>query len=250
MVSARDVCTELLPDLDEDIFEYVVGIIEDVDTDDLDETSEMIAGLLSGAEYCPSDEESAELAKKLLSKFANKNGGDKNNKVKSSSSSSAAADAPLKTLKALKINDTIVEKSSEKISKKKDFEPINNDEDTAITSKKAARLESKRKNRKTSKKKNKPSALDLAEKEQAELEAELVAARVKSVLERTRLGAYRGSLDAKSFTLPNPGGGMPLLEDAACRFVWGRRYGLIGRNGVGECVNLYIIFDRVADDIG
>jgi ATP-binding cassette subfamily F protein 3 len=233
MVSARDVCTELLPDLDEDIFEYVVGIIEDFDTEDAEETSEMIAGLLSGAEYCPSDEESAELAKKLLSKFENKNGGD-NSKKTVASSSSSSVDAPLKTLKALKINDTIVEEPSTKISKKTDFEPINNDDVTAITSKKAARLESKKKNRKTSKRKNKPSALDLAEKEQAELEAELVAARVKSVLERTRLGAYRGSLDAKSFTLPNPGGGMPLLEDAACRFVWGRRYGLIGRNGVGE----------------
>ena len=237
MVNARDVCTELLPDLDEDIFEYVVGILEDFDAEDAEETSEMIAGLLSGAEFCPSDEESAELAKKVLSKFENKNGGGSNKKkaaTSSLSSSSSSVEAPLKTLNALKIDDTTVDEILAKINKKTDSEPINNDDDTAIISKKAARLESKKKNRKTSKKKNKPSALDLAEKEQAELEAELVAARVKSVLERTRLGAYRGSLDAKSFTLPNPGGGMPLLEDAACRFVWGRRYGLIGRNGVGE----------------
>ena len=237
MVNARDVCTELLPDLDEDIFEYVVGILEDFDAEDAEETSEMIAGLLSGAEFCPSDEESAELAKKVLSRFENKDGGDSNKKkvaTSSSSVSSSSVEAPLKTLNALKIDDTTVDEILAKINKKTDSEPINNDDDTAIISKKAARLESKKKNRKTSKKKNKPSALDLAEKEQAELEAELVAARVKSVLERTRLGAYRGSLDAKSFTLPNPGGGMPLLEDAACRFVWGRRYGLIGRNGVGE----------------
>ena len=42
---------------------------------------------------------------------------------------------------------------------------------------------------------------------------------------RAKYGAYRGSLDAKAFTLPNHGGGAPLLEDAACRLVWGKRYG-------------------------
>jgi ATPase subunit of ABC transporter with duplicated ATPase domains len=31
------------------------------------------------------------------------------------------------------------------------------------------------------------------------------------------------------FTLDNPGGGAPLLENASCTLVRGRRYGLIGR---------------------
>mmetsp|Transcript_28813 Transcript_28813/g.32293 ORF Transcript_28813/g.32293 Transcript_28813/m.32293 type:complete len:761 (-) Transcript_28813:15-2297(-) len=245
MAIARDVCTQLLPDLDEDIFEYIVGIIEDVDTEDVEETSQMIAGLL--AEFCSSDEESEVLAKKLLSKcIAN---GDDTGESKSSSSSSC--DVPLKAIKALKIQQKIVEEESpEEISENKSKSNnkfINNGDDTDISSKKTARLENRKQNRK--KKSNKPSALELAERESAELEAELAAARIKSVQERTRLGAYRGALDATSFTLPNPGGGAPLLEDAACRFSWGRRYGLIGRNGVGKSTMLRAIAARRVGDV-
>ena len=45
-------------------------------------------------------------------------------------------------------------------------------------------------------------------------------------------------LDAASFTLPNPGGWQPLLEDTACRLVWGKRYSLIRRNGMGKSTML------------
>jgi ATP-binding cassette subfamily F protein 3 len=108
--------------------------------------------------------------------------------------------------------------------------------------KKAARKARPKKNAKL-------SASEQAEAQALEIDAELSAARVAAVRSKVKLGAYKGALDAKSFTLPNPGGGQPLLEDAACRLVWGRRYGLIGRNGMGKSTLLRAFAARRVGDV-
>ena len=249
MADVKGVCTELLPDLDEDIFDYIVGILEDVDfgeSDDTEDTAEMISGLLSSAEYCTSDEDATDLAKKILSKLGNSSSGD--------SSKPSTEDMPLKTIKALKIQDTIEETATiaRKPTAKSNTMIKGMKEGDEAVSKKAQRLANRRGGssaKKTGSKTNKPTALELAEKEAAELDAELREARIASVRERTKMGAYRGALDATSFTLPNPGGGMPLLEDAACRMVWGKRYGLIGRNGVGKSTLLKAMAARRVGDV-
>lgn len=87
-------------------------------------------------------------------------------------------------------------------------------------------------------------ALERVAKEKAAVEAELQAAREASAKSRTELGAYKGALEATSFTLPNPGGGANLLEDAACTLVRGRCYGLIGRNGKGKSTMLRALAAR------
>ena len=66
-----------------------------------------------------------------------------------------------------------------------------------------------------------------------ELDRELEEARVKAARARSVEGAFKGAIEASSFTLPNPGGGAPLLENASFTMVRGRRYSLIGRNGKG-----------------
>jgi ATP-binding cassette subfamily F protein 3 len=256
MVDVNAVCSDLLKDLDEDIFDYIVGILEDVDfgaAEDTEDTAEMISGLLSSAEYCASEEDASDLAKKLLSRLGSGGKGDAAG-GSSSSSASAGGDMPLKAIKALKIQNTIEEVPNLALKPKKpsantSFQVLK--EGDEAVSKKAQRLASRKGGSAANakKKNNKPSVLELAEKEASELEEELVAARVAAVMARTKLGAYRGSLDATSFTLPNPGGGMPLLEDAACRFVWGKRYGLIGRNGVGKSTLLKAMAARRVGDV-
>ena len=55
---ASKYCEELLPGLDEDIAEYISGILDDdgaLDPDSVDDTTEMIAGLLG--EYCEETDE-------------------------------------------------------------------------------------------------------------------------------------------------------------------------------------------------
>ncbi|KAJ1453912.1 P-loop containing nucleoside triphosphate hydrolase protein [Pelagophyceae sp. CCMP2097] len=105
-------------------------------------------------------------------------------------------------------------------------------------------LKSKSSSGSLAKKGKKMTASEKAASDNAELEAELLAARVRAAEERTRLGAYKGALEAASFTLPNPGGGAPLLEDASFTLVRGRRYALIGRNGKGKSTLLRALAAR------
>ena len=47
------------------------------------------------------------------------------------------------------------------------------------------------------------------------------AARVRACRARWARGAHKGAIEAKSFSLPNPGGGVDLVEDAAFTLVRG-----------------------------
>jgi ATP-binding cassette, subfamily F, member 3 len=95
----------------------------------------------------------------------------------------------------------------------------------------------------------KASASQRAQFNAAELEQELEDARVNAARVRSLEGAYKGALECTDFTLPNPGGGMPLLESASCTLVRGRRYGLIGRNGKGKSTMLRALAARRVGNI-
>ena len=71
----------------------------------------------------------------------------------------------------------------------------------------------------------------------------------QAVTLRRKHGAYTGSVEARGFSLPNPGGGRDLLESAAFTLVRGRIYGLIGRNGKGKSTLLRAIASRAVGDI-
>ena len=83
-----------------------------------------------------------------------------------------------------------------------------------------------------------------SERQRAEIEEELLAARRDAIYACANMGAFKGTLETNDFTLPNPGGGQPLLEDASCTLVRGRRYGLIGRNGTGKSTMLRALASR------
>lgn len=85
-----------------------------------------------------------------------------------------------------------------------------------------------------------------AEKQAAEVDGEMEAARSKAVTIRASQGAFNGALEIGPLTLPNPGGGLDLLENASFTMTTGRRYGLIGRNGKGKSTLLrYLAARRV-----
>ena len=81
-------------------------------------------------------------------------------------------------------------------------------------------------------------------REQAELDADLHAAREAAVRLRAAQGAYLGPIDAHNFSMANPGGGPDLLERASFSLQRGRRYGLIGRNGCGKTTLLRALAAR------
>ena len=232
----RDVCTELLPNLDEDIFEYIVGALEEADpNDDPEDTATMVSSFLESAGYLEDDEALAK-ANDLISKISSGGaGGGKSN------AAAAASDAPQKLSEetkklTLSLNDAVTTEDESQSTSTVNKNTLMEDQSVKQSKKKPTN-------------KNKKNEHQVAEQQAREVEEELHAARIAAVQARTRLGAYKGSLDATSFTLPNPGGGQPLLEDAACRFVWGRRYGLIGRNGMGKSTMLRALAARRVGDV-
>ena len=185
MADVKGVCSELLPDLDEDIFDYIVGILEDVDfgaSEDTEDTAEMIAGLLSSADYCDSEEAAADLAKKLLTNLGSGSG-----TSNSESGGGASSDVvPLKTIKALKIGDTIPDAALQEEKKPAGNTMIKElKEGDEALSKKAQRLASRRGGggavAKNIKKSNKPTALELAEKETDQCRASVMQGRIGGV---------------------------------------------------------------------
>jgi ATP-binding cassette subfamily F protein 3 len=281
-------CTALLPNLDPDILSYIIGILEDVnangnDDTDAEETVETISGFLSSADYC-SESEAVVKAKKLLairtaprldliSTDAN---------IGAIGDSHVAADGytgemDATQMKAMSLNrkkglNKGAAKGKIQDAKEKEApvavaatptpeavveEPVKTEAEVVKAADKAAdkadklaKKADKKAARKARPKKNaKLTASEMAEAQALEIDAELSAARVAAVKARNKLGIYKGALDAKEFTLPNPGGGQPLLEDAACRLVWGRRYGLIGRNGMGKSTLLRAFAARRVGDV-
>lgn len=221
-MTAAKHCKELLPGLDEDIAEYISGILEDdsaLESDSIDDTTDMIAGLLG--EYCEeNDEDPSEKAAALIDRLTTTQQSGGEQEVVSSTAVKTVNDLPTK-LGGISLADQLKTDDYDHLvygdnNKRSTVNSIIEETTDATTSNKS----------KTKSKSNKkPTASEVANSQIAEIDAELHEARVAAVKARAKYGAYRGSLDAKSFTLPNPGGGAPLLEDAACRLVWGKRYG-------------------------
>ena len=235
--AAERACSELLPNLDPDILDYIIGILSDesalLDDDDTkDETIETISGFLVSAEYCEDEDEAASKAGELIARIASSTTTNKNNGEKKVGASlkgviSLADQLSIKSEEedlALMYGDT----NSKKRSTVNTIFTEDSNKNNGSTSK-ANNNKSKSK---------KPTLSDVANEQINEIETELHTARIAAVKSRWKNGAYRGAIDAQSFTLPNPGGGMPLLEDASCRLVYGKRYGLIGRNGMGKSTML------------
>jgi ATP-binding cassette, subfamily F, member 3 len=280
-MSATDTCTALLPGLDPDILEYIVGILDDVvpeDADDVAERIDTIAGFLESAEFCDNGTDAKAKAKELIAhlKGGGTNGSADNNNNDNNTKKDDEYDDEgydyAYQMEMPKVQTTIAGKVPVSISVvssgKEDDEEGDNDEDeegavmekiqtlketnniTKKTAAKEARLAKKKQAKGGRGKKNsKLTASELATQQAVEIEEELAAARIAAVQARRTLGAYKGALDATAFTLPNPGGGAPLLEDAACTLVWGRRYGLIGRNGMGKSTLLRAFAARRVGDI-
>lgn len=243
----NDICKEVLTGLDDDILEYIVGALEEYsssaggsnDDDEEEETCDMITNFLESAGYVSNECEARAKAKDLIARL----------KVAptSTASSCSSSGAPLHKLsedvKKMNLSTSLLTAAATSTLKNNKNTFI---EDTVSTKKANGKQQSSSKNRKVS---HSLRALQQANEQSAELEAELQAARITSIQSRTQLGSYKGSLDASNFTLPNPGGGQPLLEDSVCRLVWGHRYGLIGRNGMGKSTLLKALAARRVGDI-
>jgi ATP-binding cassette, subfamily F, member 3 len=238
-----DACTEILPGLDSDIFEYIVGLLEDYapgENDD-DTMRSTIAEFLVESEYCSAATDAETKASRLLQRLElpsskPSNGGVPSNiDVAVHQTAKMTLEPPRAAVPRPPVATAIASASTTA------KEPLPQ-QTTNVA--KPSKGSTGREGRKSKTSKKKMTEAELAAAQALEIEAELHAARVAAVKARTKHGAYKGSLDATSFTLPNPGGGIPLLEDASCTLVWGRIYGLIGRNGTGKSTMLRALASR------
>ena len=250
--AAEQVCSELLPNLDPDILDYIIGILSDesadlLDADAKDETIETISGFLVSAEYCEDEEEAASKAAELIARLTSSTNSNKNNGEKKVGASSLIATEDTKLQGVISLADQLSMKSEAEdlalmygdtnSSKRSTVNTMISEDtiDNNTNNNSKAKITASKKNKK-------PTASDVANAQINEIETELQEARIAAVKSRWKNGAYRGAIDAQSFTLPNPGGGQPLLEDASCRLVYGKRYGLIGRNGMGKVRAFFVCF--------
>jgi len=263
-MSVKDVCTELLRDLDEDIFEYIVSALEEFqsnasssdDDDVIDETASMVANFLESSGYVDDEDEAMKKAKELIDRVKPKKSTPSVMKQPVAAFASRSRpvdpqrilieeDVKTMTLKDSTTSTVGIDGSALTSNRSMNTNTLIEDQ----TVKTSTTTSSSSKKSKSQSKKSSTSAYEQAEKQVMELEKELYKAKIAAIQARTKLGSYKGALDAPSFTLPNPGGGQPLLEDSSCRLVWGRRYGLIGRNGMGKSTLLRALAARRVGDI-
>ena len=210
------------------------------------------AGFLLSAEYCETEEDAASKAKELLVRLRSNKAGVVDVTVTAFEALNAGIEGRQDDDGGVQIavNMAAQLQLSAQEDKQREKASARGSRGSARSAKadKMKKAKQKKKKDKQSGTK-KPSASEVAEAEASEVESELRLARIAAAKSRFELGAYKGALDAPSFTLPNPGGGTPLLEDSACRLVWGRRYGLIGRNGSGKSTMLRALAARRVGEI-
>jgi len=230
-VNVAAVCGEVLSGLDQDTLDYIVGGI--VDEDDggkvlpEDELIEFLAPYVDT--LVDGDEAKARgLAKSLHARLVPKaQTGVSPPAAKAKPKAAPMTAAPLGALLGLDKAEPKEEpgKGKKATSAKKAAGPTKVD----VKATKAAKQKA-----------------EAAAAQSAELDVEVARARERAVKLRWDKGAYNGSLEIGPLTLPNPGGGLDLLEDCSFTLVPGHRYGLIGRNGKGKSTLLrYLAARRV-----
>ena len=227
-------CADVLAGLDEDTLAYVSEGVAD-SLDDRDELVDFVSGMCG--ELCDGDDEAARAKAEALWE-----------RLHASSSTASPAPAPLArppislgaSHSALEAA-TLAEAESlraEFASVEIKFDHVVGAAGSAAAAKDAARESARR-----------AKLAEEARRSAAELEADLERCRVAAHEARVS-GAAAGSrlapIELGPFTLPNPGGGADLLENASLTLVPGHRYGLIGRNGKGKSTLLkYLAARRV-----
>ena len=226
--AAAAACAELLPGLDEDTLEYVASTA--LDGDELlpkDELVEFLAPLLVDAEVCADDDAAEALAASLWERLSGGAGSDE--------PAGDEADAGPKLLAAPKSLKDSAKRydaaANAAAATRTDLATTNAEIDVSNTEDDAETI--KLRNAKLTASLAKMAAAVQAET--ASVNAELASAAKTAAQLRFADGAANlTSIECRNFSLPNPGGGPNLLEDASFVLAPGHRYALIGRNGKGK----------------
>jgi ATP-binding cassette subfamily F protein 3 len=216
--TVRSACSSLLAGIDEDVMEYIVEMF--INGDDMGEPLvEALKEFILSYEFCPDEESSEAKARELVAAIIPPAGA-----VGGAGDRRASGRGEPKLLQE---SVTLAKVGGELFKRPEEYELggrlVGIEEAMEDRKKrKAAREEERRATRRM---------YDKVAAQRARDDELLTAARVAAVRLRRERGAYLGAVEAKPFSMPNPGGGPDLLENASFTLQRGRRYGLIGRNG-------------------
>lgn len=225
----REACTSLLNGLDEDILEYVIGMLEG---DEDQETMEAaVADFLISCDHCATEDEATAKCRELF------------DALKASALASEAETEPELRVLDQKVNMADTDAHLFRDTTKDELGGRLVDLDEALETRKKRKAQQEAELRAV-----RAAHMRILAQRAAE-EAALEDAVTKAVTLRAANGAYTGAVEAKPFALPNPGGGRDLLENASFTLVRGRIYGLIGRNGKGKSTLLRALASRMVGDI-
>lgn len=229
MPNVAETCTDVLQGLEPDILSYIIDMVESHEGDDTEDLTSSISGLLVGAEFVTDEDAAAAKCAELFSKL---------NIGVASTTTTPMTSTTMLLSKPKTLGDGLSLPTAAMTSS--DVFSFSNTSPPPIT----PAVETKEKTRRKEKAANKTSI-----PENILVEEEMAAAALAAARSRSSIGAYNGPLEASDFTLPNPGGGVPLLERASCTLLRGRRYGLIGRNGKGKSTLLRALAARRVGNI-
>jgi ATP-binding cassette subfamily F protein 3 len=235
------VLAKVLKGIDEDILEYLTSMIAENPSMDAEEMSETVGPFLESCEFIDDCEKALPYCEKIVAGL--KSGGvdmdankadDTPKKLETTVSIAASMESMVKT--GMENLDLGREKGNTIIEYKEESEMVDERKERRMDKEDAKRASAKLKK------------FEQVKQQMIELEGELELARVTAVRLRNQIGAHKGAIEAVPFVLPNPGGGLDLLEDATFTLVRGKKYGLIGRNGKGKSTLLrWVAARRVGD---
>uniref|UniRef100_A0A7S3TIU4 ABC transporter domain-containing protein n=1 Tax=Emiliania huxleyi TaxID=2903 RepID=A0A7S3TIU4_EMIHU len=233
MPSARDTASTLLAGLDEDVLDYLVTMLEGDEEQEAMEAT--VAEFLLSTEHVATEEEATAKCRELFAALSCAGAAD----------AAETAAAPEPELKVLEQKTSIAESDSHL------FRDVSKDElgGRLVDLDEALEVRRKRKARQEAELRAVRAAHSRVLAQRAAEDAALAAATTAAVELRAKQGAYTGAVEAKPFSLPNPGGGRDLLEKASFTLVRGRIYALIGRNGKGKSTLLRALASRLVGDI-
>ncbi|KAL1508734.1 hypothetical protein AB1Y20_004829 [Prymnesium parvum] len=226
-MEAREACDALLAGLDEEVLAYVVDMLQG--EEDQETMRATLAAFLLSCDHCASEDEAVAKCAELFAALH--------------PAEEAAAPAPqLRVLdKKTSLADADAHLFRDKAADQLGGRLVGLDEALETRKKRKAQQEAELRAVK--------AAHTRVVAQRREEEAALQAAATQAVLLRAQRGAFTGAIEAKPFSLPNPGGGRELIENATFTLVRGRIYGLIGRNGKGKSTLLRALASRAVGDI-
>ncbi|EKX41356.1 hypothetical protein GUITHDRAFT_88450 [Guillardia theta CCMP2712] len=237
---AAVVCKEVLQGLDDDVLEYISGVV--LDDDQIlpkEELVEVVAPLLVSSEFVSDEAEAEAVATRLWDALHNAEGVNKEKKpdvVLLKNAVLMGGKEPEEESVAKLVDPMLKRRGGNAFACATQEEEIDVHSKAAIAK---ARLDAKAEAKRQ-------AAKQEHERQMLAMEEELEQARRSVALSRIA-GDAAGEIsvvESECFDLPNPGGGENLLEDANIRLVSGHRYGLIGRNGKGKSTLLRWIAAR------